>query len=195
MPEDTPWIQTVPWSEATGTLKQAYDWQAASLGEPTEFTQLGSLYPELTLLRLQLYKVVEATPSDLTPLERRLAAYIASRLNETPHCSSGLEQRLDDLAPDAPPGLIEQVRRDPSHVKCGHARLDAITAYAAALTLTPGMIVEEDVQALKSVGLSDLDILDLNNIVAYYNYINRVANGLGLRTRISATHARHAVPG
>jgi hypothetical protein len=37
------WIQTVTWAEATGTLKEAYDWQAASLGEVTEFTQLGSL--------------------------------------------------------------------------------------------------------------------------------------------------------
>src|SRR5215469_4629597 len=128
-----PWIQTVPWADAAGTLKQAYDWQAASLGEPTEFTQLGSLYPEITLLRLQLYKVVEATPSALTPLERRVAAYIASRLNETPHCASGLELRLDDLAPTASPGLIEAIRRDPAYSRTGDARVDAIAAYAAKL--------------------------------------------------------------
>jgi hypothetical protein len=42
--------------------------------------------------------------------------------------------------------------------------------------------------------LDDLAILDLNNIVAYYNYINRVANGLGLKTEIPADHARHALP-
>jgi uncharacterized peroxidase-related enzyme len=191
---EAPWIETVPWSAATGTLKDAYDWQAASLGEPTEFTQLGSLYPELTLLRLQLYKVVEATPSNLSPLERRLAAYIASRLNETPHCASGLEQRLDELTSTAPPGAIEQVRRDPSRLASGDPRLDAIAAYAVKLTRSPGAIVEADVAKLRAAGLGDLDVLDLNNIVAYYNYINRVANGLGLRTLISADHARHAVP-
>jgi uncharacterized peroxidase-related enzyme len=189
-----PWIETVPWSEATGTLKEAYDWQAATLGEPTEFTQLGSLDPDLTLLRLQLYKVVEATPSDLTPLERRMAAYIASRLNQTPHCASGLEARLDDLAPTAPPGVIEAVRRDPAHIASSDPRLHAVAAYAAKLTLTPGDVAEGDVQALRAAGLRDLDILDLNNIVAYYNYINRVANGLGLRTLIGGDHARHAVP-
>ena len=48
-------------------LREAYDWQAASLGEPTEFTQLGSLYPELVMERLRLYKVVEGAPSALTP--------------------------------------------------------------------------------------------------------------------------------
>ena len=57
----------MPPAEATGTLKEAYDWQAASLGEPTEFTQLGSLYPDLVLERLRLYKVVEAAPSKLSP--------------------------------------------------------------------------------------------------------------------------------
>lgn len=190
-----PWIETVPWADSSGTLKQAYDWQAASLGEPTEFTQLGSLYPELTLLRLQLYKVVEATPSNLSPLERRLAGYVASRLNETPHCASGLEQRLDDLAPSAPAGVIDQVRRDPARVATGDTRLDAITAYAAKLTRSPGAIDAADIGRLRAAGLADLDILDLNNIVAYFNYINRVANGLGLRTLISAEHARHAVPG
>jgi uncharacterized peroxidase-related enzyme len=189
-----PWIETVPWAEATGTLKEAYDWQAATLGEPTEFTQLGSLNPDLTLLRLQLYKVVEDTPSNLAPLERRVAAYIASRLNQTPHCTSGLEFRLDDLAAIAPPGFLGAVRQDPARVTSGDPRLDAIAAYAAKLTLTPGEIVEDDIQTLRAGGLSDLDILDLNNIVAYYNYINRVANGLGLRTLIGGDHARHAVP-
>ena len=43
-------------------------------------------------------------------------------------------------------------------------------------------------------GASDLDILDLNNIVAYYCYINRVANGLGLLSEIPAAHALSALP-
>ena len=46
------WIATIPWHEADGLLREAYDWQAAKLGEPTEFTQLGSLAPELVMLRL-----------------------------------------------------------------------------------------------------------------------------------------------
>ena len=35
-------------------------------------------------------------------------------------------------------------------------------------------------QALRDAGWSDLDILDVNNLSAYYCYINRVATGLGL---------------
>src|SRR6202035_4982429 len=94
------WIQTIPSSDATGTLKEAYDWQAKRLGEPTEFTQLGSLYPELVLQRLQLYKTVEACPSALSPIERQVAALVTSVLNETPYCSSGLVLKLESLGAD-----------------------------------------------------------------------------------------------
>jgi uncharacterized peroxidase-related enzyme len=180
-----PWISTLGWQEASGVLREAYDWQAASLGEPTEFTQLGSLYPELVMERLRLYKVVEAAPSGLSALERRVAAYVTSTVNETPHCSSGLVHRLADLGVP-----VEQLT--PSRQK--DARLDAIAAYAEKLTRHPQHTVEADVVRLREVGLDDLEILDLNNIVAYFNYINRVANGLGLKTEIPAEHARRAVP-
>ena len=47
-------------------LRDAYDWQAASLGEPTEFTMLGSLAPEIVRLRLELYRTVENVESGLS---------------------------------------------------------------------------------------------------------------------------------
>jgi uncharacterized peroxidase-related enzyme len=180
-----PWIPTVGWQEASGVLREAYDWQAASLGEPTEFTQLGSLYPDLVMERLRLYKVVDAAPSRLSRLERNVAAYVTSTLNETPHCASGLVHRLADQG--VPVEELAEVRRR-------DARLDAIAAYAEKLTLRPQAVEEADVERLREVGLDDLDILDLNNLVAYFNYINRVANGLGLKTPIPAEHARRAVP-
>jgi len=180
-----PWISTVGWSESSGVLREAYDWQAASLGEPTEFTQLGSLYPELVMERLRLYKVVEGAPSALTPLERRVAAYVTSMANDTPHCSSGLVHRLADLG--VPVERLADARRQ-------DARLDAIAVYAEKLTRQPDRMEPADVERLRRVGLEDLDILDLNNVVAYFNYINRVANGLGLKTTIPAEHARRAVP-
>ncbi len=56
-------------------------------------------------------------------------------------------------------------------------------------------MTEDDVEALRAHGLSDLDILDVNNISAYYNYINRVVMGLGLRTVMTSEHeATHALP-
>ena len=176
------WIRTVPWQDASGTLKDAYDGQAQRLGEPTEYTQLGSLYPDMVMLRLQLYKTVEACPSGLSPIERQLAALVTSALNETPHCASGLVIKLRELGLDT--DFVQAVSADPRSARSGEARQDAIVAYAVKLTLTPGQVTEEDLQRLRAEGLADLDILDLNNMVAYYCYTNRVANGLGLKKPI-----------
>ena len=179
------WIRTIPRSEATDTLKKAYDWQAKRLGEPTEYTQLGSLYPDLVMLRLELYKTVEGCPSGLSPLERQLAALVTSVLNETPHCASGLRLKLESLG--ASRGFVDRVCDDPRTAQSGDARQDAIMAYTAKLTEHPGRVDEADISGLRSQGLSDLDILDLNNMVAYYCYTNRVTNGLGLKSSIGST--------
>lgn len=187
------WIRTVPWSEASGTLKEAYDWQARRLGEPTEYTQLGSLYPDLVQLRLQLYKMVEACPSGLSPVERQMAALVTSVLNETPHCSSGLVLKLESLGAERK--FLEALVSEPRNARSGDARLDAIIEYAVKLTVSPGAVSAEDIETLRGHGLEDLDILDLNNMVAYYCYTNRVANGLGLKTPIGSTReATLAVP-
>jgi len=179
------WIRTIPRSDATGTLKEAYDWQAKRLGEPTEFTQLGSLYPELVMQRLQLYKTVEACPSHLTPIERQMAALVTSVLNETPHCPSGLSLKLESLGADR--RFLDKVCAEPRAARSGDARLDAIMEHAAKLTQYPGQVDESDVDALRAHGLEDIDILDLNNMVAYYCYTNRVTNGLGLKSSIGST--------
>jgi len=64
---------------------------------------------------------------------------------------------------------------------------DAIIEHAVKLTLHPGQVDQADIDRLRAQGLADLDILDLNNMVAYYCYTNRVANGLGLKTTIDST--------
>jgi len=187
-----PWIETIDPDDATGLLKEAYDWQAERLGEPTEFTMLGSLYPEIVMERLKLYRAVEGCPSALAAGERQLAAYVASMMNGTGHCASGLRVKLPTLGVD--PATIDAVTRDAAHVTTGDERLDTILRYAAQLSQQPIAVTAADVDALREVGLDDLDILDLNNIVAYYCYINRVANGLGLLTEIPAEHALSALP-
>ena len=52
--------------------------------------------------------------------------------------------------------------------------------YAEKLTLRPGEMTLDDVDALRSAGLSDRDILDVVQVVAYYSYVNRIADGLGV---------------
>jgi uncharacterized peroxidase-related enzyme len=59
-------------------------------------------------------------------------------------------------------------------------RLRALARYAIKLTRTPHEMVESDLAPVRAAGLSDRDIVDLNQVVAYFNYVNRVADGLGV---------------
>ena len=52
--------------------------------------------------------------------------------------------------------------------------------YAVKLTRAPGDMVEADVASLRAAGFSDRDILDIAEVTAYYAYVNRIADGLGV---------------
>ena len=186
------WVATVPPELAEGKLKEAYDWQAQRLGAPAEYTQFGSLHPELVYERLRLYKVVEGLASSLTEAEKHIVVYLTSVLNETPHCASGARHKLRiDGVPDE---LVKRVLVQPFAPNTGDERLDAIVRYTAILTRSPGAINQRDIEGLRRAGLSDADIVALNNLSAYYSYTNRVATGLGLRSEVPAEHAVGAAP-
>lgn len=53
--------------------------------------------------------------------------------------------------------------------------------YAERLTLRPSEVGEEDIGTLRSAGFSDTAILDICQVVSYYNYVNRLADGLGVQ--------------
>ena len=56
----------------------------------------------------------------------------------------------------------------------------AICNFAKKLTETPNLVDRQDIELLKSYDFSDKDISQIVQIIAYFNYINRVADGLGL---------------
>lgn len=75
--------------------------------------------------------------------------------------------------------LAAALRRDYTQV----ALLDADRAmldYAAKLTRHAWKVTPEDVEELRRVGFGDRGILQINLIASWFNYINRVADGLGV---------------
>lgn len=172
------WIDSVPPGSAAGLLAEQYERQLAAVGRVTELTQAGSLYPELVRARLDLYEVVDATPSGVEPHVRRAVALLTSVLNECWFCTVGHSEKLEESGHRA---LAEAIKADPEGVATGDPRADAAFAYARVVVRTPGAVRPEHIEALRAAGFDDLDVLDLNNIAAYYSYINRVAAGLGLQ--------------
>jgi len=56
----------------------------------------------------------------------------------------------------------------------------ALCAWAEKLTLSPTAMTKDDVETLRQIGWSDLEIHDAAQVIAYFNYINRIADGLGV---------------
>ena len=52
--------------------------------------------------------------------------------------------------------------------------------FSVKLTMEPGAMAKPDVNSLRSIGFSDRDVLDIVEVVAYYAYANRLADGLGI---------------
>ncbi len=59
-------------------------------------------------------------------------------------------------------------------------RTRALCEFAAKLTRSPASVTEKDVAALRSAGLDDRGIHDACQVVAYFNYANRLTSGLGI---------------
>ena len=56
----------------------------------------------------------------------------------------------------------------------------AMLDYASKLTIYPKDMIREDVERLREMGYSDRGILDINQIISYVAYVNRIADGLGV---------------
>ncbi|MGD2060224.1 MAG: peroxidase [Acidimicrobiia bacterium] len=57
---------------------------------------------------------------------------------------------------------------------------EALCEYTEKLTRSPAAVGEEDVAALRTVGFDDPAISSATQVIAYFNYINRIAEGLGV---------------
>ena len=72
------------------------------------------------------------------------------------------------------------------HLKTDYTNADltlpqrAMLDYAVKLTESPAFMEAADLKPLREAGFDDKAILDINQIVAYFAYVNRVADGLGV---------------
>lgn len=75
--------------------------------------------------------------------------------------------------------LVQQIRTDYREAAI-EERTRALLAYAEKLTRAPASMLEKDIEELRRHGWSDRAIHDAAQVSAYFNYINRIADGLGV---------------
>jgi uncharacterized peroxidase-related enzyme len=89
------------------------------------------------------------------------------------HHRRGLRRLLGDDA------LLARVEVDFERAGLDSRRL-AILRYARRLTLEPARVERALVDAMRAEGLNDRDVLQVAEVTAYYAYVNRIADGLGV---------------
>jgi uncharacterized peroxidase-related enzyme len=75
--------------------------------------------------------------------------------------------------------LAERIEDDFESAGLSEARV-AMLRYAVKLTVSPSAVTEADVADLRENGFSDIDVLHIAEVVGYFAYANRIADGLGI---------------
>jgi uncharacterized peroxidase-related enzyme len=171
------WIRIIDEAEAEGKLKAYYDEIAKARGKVANIMKIHSLHPESMKTHIEFYLAIMFRPGGLRREQRELIATVVSSLNVCAYCTHHHAEALKFYWKDE-----EKVRRlieDHSRIKLSE-KDRAMVEYAAKLTLRPGEMTEADVERLRDAGFSDKEILQINLVASYFNFVNRVASGLGV---------------
>jgi uncharacterized peroxidase-related enzyme len=197
MPDDTDaWIALIGPEAAEGRLRATYA-RIARPGEQVDrVLQLHGLRPHTLDAHLALYKATLHHAGNTLPewfLE--LLGVEVSRLNGCAYCVAhhlaglgrlvgvDVAERLATAAAlggdEAAAAVAEQGASLAAAPRLARAT-SPVLAYATTLTRTPSAMTREHVDALRAAGLDDGEVLEVNQVVAYFAYVNRAVNGLGV---------------
>jgi len=132
-----------------------------------------SLRPQRLRNFMAMYNEVMLSPSGLSKLEREMVAVVVSSANRCYYCLVAHGAAVRALSGD--PELGEMMA-----LNYRMARLDprqtAMLDFAWKLTATPHLVDDADRDGLSQQGLSEEDIFDLSETVAFFNLSNRMAS-------------------
>lgn len=180
-----PWIETVAYEDSQGRLRQLYDRVKGPDNNVDNIMMMHSLRPHTMEAHMAVYKYVLHHSANTVPkwFLEAIGVWV-SVLNGCGYCVehhfAGLKRLMrDDARADALRAAMERA-------DIGGMPLDvrerAAMVYARRLTRDPGGMIEADVATLRAVGWSDGEILEINQVTAYFCYANRTVLGLGCST-------------
>lgn len=176
------WIKTIGADEADGRLKTLYDRIAGPGGQVDNILAAHGLRPHSLEGHMALYKAVLhhfGNALDKAYLEA-IGTYV-SLLNGCAYCAehhfTGMKRLLKD---DARSAAIRAALEANDPAAAFDAREAAGLHYARKLTVDMAGMTESDVAALRNAGFDDGEILEINQVTAYFAYANRTVLGLGV---------------
>jgi len=180
----TAWISMITDEQADENLLDALQLARTPHGTVDNVMRVHSHRPNTMRGHVALYRAALHDESNCIPqwLQETISSYV-SILNQ---CDYSLANHWSNarhlIGNSARADAIESAlnRDKPEAVFDG--RELALMRYAKKLTVSPAEMQEADVQELKAAGLDDGEILEANQIIGYFNYVNRLLNGLGVTT-------------
>jgi uncharacterized peroxidase-related enzyme len=178
-----PYIKVIKPENASGRLSEIYQRVTGPGGQVDNVLQIHSLRPHTLEGHMALYKAVLHHPRNNLPVWFLEAIGVrVSLLNDCAYCArhhgAGMKRLLqgDDEKFEACRAQLDQDQPGDPFTQPEQAAL----AYAGRLTRDPGRVGPGDIKALKSAGLEDGEILEINQVTAYFAYANRTVTGLGV---------------
>lgn len=170
-------VKQIGEGEATGPLKGVYDAARDRAGAVANIIKVMSLDPRSLRASMQLYVSIMKSDNALEAARREMLATVVSNINECHYCTIHHARDFGRESNNQP--LAEQLIYDYRTASLTEADR-ALCDYAVKLTLTPGRVGAADVEHLRRQGLDDEAITIAAQVIGYFNYINRIGNGLGV---------------
>ncbi|MFW9916510.1 MAG: peroxidase-related enzyme [Candidatus Thorarchaeota archaeon] len=175
------WIEIIDENDASGRLRTVYSSVKSRRGKIINLMRTLSLNPQGLKAYSDLYVCLMIGQSSLSREQRELLATAVSATNKSDYGISHHGEALNYYWKNA--DRIKQFIDDIDSIYLPDKER-AMINYAVKITKNPSAITEEDIKKLRNAGFSDEDILNINLIASYFNFENRVAEGLGVEVTL-----------
>ena len=178
------WIKVISFEEATGRLRKLYTKVTGPNNNVDNIMMVHGLRPHTMTGHMALYKNVLHNSNNTLPkwFLETIGVYV-SILNSCDYCINhhfeGLKRLIDDAEKS------DQIKFDLENDNSPFTeeKYNTALAYSKKLTLSAHQVNENDIITLRSLGLTDGEVLEINQVVSYFNYANRTVLGLGVSTK------------
>ena len=176
------WIRTIPYEEAEGRVKDLYERIKGPNNNVDNIMMAHSLRPHSMEGHMALYKnVLHHSRNTLPKWLLEAIGVCVSIINQCEYCIEhhyeGMRKLIED---DQRSQSIRKALEEGDPSKVFESKELATMNYAVKLSTNPYDISPEDIEKLRINNVEDGEILEINQVAAYFAYANRMVLGLGI---------------